>query len=163
MRKAVKSTKRAFTLLELIIAMAIIAVLMGLGVFAITKAQVSSRDSQRVSALNDVSVAIEQIYQNYGTYPSAYTLKKAVNGTGSITFTVPNAPAGSTVPTVSLKGPAAPAATTSNGTTSSATQFCVGVDPTYATYVIGVQTEGAQTWQYKGSYATVNCKGVAGT
>lgn len=62
--------KSAFTLLELLVAMAIIAVLLALAVFGILQVQKNSRETQRRKALEDVNIGIQDFYSRYGQYPA---------------------------------------------------------------------------------------------
>ena len=50
--------KKAFTLLELLVAMAIIAILIALAIFGILQVQKNSRDTQRRKAMEDVKMCI---------------------------------------------------------------------------------------------------------
>jgi prepilin-type N-terminal cleavage/methylation domain-containing protein len=62
-------TKKGFTLLELLVAMAIIAVLVALAIFGILQVQKNSRETQRRKALEDVNIGINDFYSRYGQYP----------------------------------------------------------------------------------------------
>ena len=61
--------KKGFTLLELLVAMAIIAVLLALAIFGILQVQKNSRETQRRKALEDVNIGINDFYSRYGQYP----------------------------------------------------------------------------------------------
>jgi prepilin-type N-terminal cleavage/methylation domain-containing protein len=61
--------KKGFTLLELLVAMAIIAVLLALAVYGILQVQRNSRETQRIKALQDISIAIQSYYNRFGQYP----------------------------------------------------------------------------------------------
>lgn len=61
--------KKAFTLLELLVAMAIIAVLIALAIFGIIQVQRNSRETQRRKAAEDINIGIQDYYTNYGEYP----------------------------------------------------------------------------------------------
>ncbi len=61
--------KKGFTLLELLVAMAIIAVLLALAIFGILQVQKNSRETQRRKALEDINIGINDFYSRYGQYP----------------------------------------------------------------------------------------------
>jgi prepilin-type N-terminal cleavage/methylation domain-containing protein len=65
-------TKKAFTLLELLIVIAIIGILVSIGVASYAQAQKKARDSRRTSDMKAVQAAFEQYYaDNNGNYPLA--------------------------------------------------------------------------------------------
>lgn len=61
--------KSAFTLVELLVAMSIIAVLIGLSVFGISTAQRSLRDNQRRDMVKNVAAGLADYYAQNGQYP----------------------------------------------------------------------------------------------
>lgn len=61
--------KKGFTLLELLVAMAIIAVLLALAIFGILQVQKNSRETQRRKALEDINLGINDFYSRYGQNP----------------------------------------------------------------------------------------------
>lgn len=63
--------KKGFTLLELLVAMAIIAVLLALAVFGILQVQRNSRETQRIKALEDVNIGIQSFYNRFGQNPQS--------------------------------------------------------------------------------------------
>ena len=65
--------KKAFTLLELLVAMAIIAILIALAIFGVLQVQKNSRDTQRRKAMEDVNIGIQAFYSKYGQYPDSIT------------------------------------------------------------------------------------------
>lgn len=69
--------KKAFTLLELLVAMAIIGVLMGLAVFGVVQVQQNSRETQRRKALEDINIGIQEFYSKEGQYPQVIEFDKA--------------------------------------------------------------------------------------
>ncbi|NMA29902.1 MAG: type II secretion system protein [Candidatus Pacebacteria bacterium] len=68
-----KSQKKqhAFTLLELLIVMIILALLSGLGLMAFGTIQQKSRDSRRKQDLANISKALDVYYNDYGVYPDS--------------------------------------------------------------------------------------------
>lgn len=69
--------KKAFTLLELLVVIGIIAVLVSLGTFSYSTAQKKARDSKRKGDIRAISNALEQYYSicgfNYPTLPAGQT------------------------------------------------------------------------------------------
>ena len=63
--------KSAFTLVELMVAMAIIGVLLGLAVFGVSAAQMAQRNTERKAALQDINLGIQQYLDANQTYPSS--------------------------------------------------------------------------------------------
>ncbi len=65
-------TKRGFTLLELLIVIAIIGILVSIGVVSYSAAQKKSRDSRRMGDVKAIQNAWEQYYSdNDGAYPGS--------------------------------------------------------------------------------------------
>jgi prepilin-type N-terminal cleavage/methylation domain-containing protein len=60
----------AFTLVELMVAMSIIAILIGLSVFGITTAQRNLRDNQRRDAVKNIAAGLADYYSRNGSYPA---------------------------------------------------------------------------------------------
>ncbi|MFZ5845374.1 MAG: prepilin-type N-terminal cleavage/methylation domain-containing protein [Patescibacteria group bacterium] len=66
---------RGFTLMELLIVIAIIGILIAVGTVSYSSAQKKSRDSRRMQDLKSVQNAWEQYYaDNSGNYPSSCTI-----------------------------------------------------------------------------------------
>src|SRR3989304_8672210 len=63
--------KKGFTLVELLVVMAIISILATLIVGGFRSAQMRGRDGQRKSDLKQISNALELFYNDYGKYPPA--------------------------------------------------------------------------------------------
>jgi type II secretory pathway pseudopilin PulG len=62
--------EQAFSLVELLIAFAIVAVLIGLSTYGVGVATRNSRESQRLEVLTNVRLKLDEHYLKYGTYPA---------------------------------------------------------------------------------------------
>ncbi|MFW5703260.1 MAG: competence type IV pilus major pilin ComGC [Patescibacteria group bacterium] len=69
--KDTKSFKNAFTLIEILIAVAIIALLVILPILFFTRISASSRDDKRQTDLNSISSALESYKATNGVYPDS--------------------------------------------------------------------------------------------
>jgi general secretion pathway protein G len=75
------NTKAGFTLIEIIIAMTLIAIFVTIPVFAYSSFTRSSRDTQRKNDINKIQGALEQYRANNGKYPPKETwLEDLVSG-----------------------------------------------------------------------------------
>jgi len=63
--------KKAFTLVELLVAMSILAILSTVGLASFRSSQLKSRDAQRKSDLKQIANALEIFNNDYGRYPSS--------------------------------------------------------------------------------------------
>lgn len=73
-------SQMGFTLIELMVVVAIIGVLMAAGVVAFTNGQRSARDAKRRADVDAISKAFEQYYQNNSNvYPAVATAIDAVS------------------------------------------------------------------------------------
>lgn len=96
MNKQKKTHKKnwAFTLLELLVVIGIIAVLVGLGTFSYSTAQKKARDTKRKGDLQAIHNGLEQYYSICGfTYPTP-------NGSSSFTSIICTAPSSAVMTTV---------------------------------------------------------------
>lgn len=126
--------QKAFTLVELLVAMAIIGVLLGLAIFGLASAQRAQRDTERRAALQDIHIGIQTFYETYSKYPTHI----AVTSDSQISFCdgqcTPNLARKTTVP---LKGAAVAGNSVNNATmdvivnfnsatsTAASTQYCL--------------------------------------
>lgn len=130
--------KRSFTLVELLVAMAIIAVLISLSVFGINIVQQTARDTQRRAVLRDLDIALNGLRTSgaSGFTTGSFSADSITfNGTG----------VGSQV--VQLNGPTKRPTTDNiigsqaviSNTTNSETDYCAGFSG--VNYVIGLLLE----------------------
>jgi type II secretion system protein G len=63
-------TNKGFTLIELMVVIAIIAILSGIIITSLTQSKSKSRDAERVSDLNQIQLALEQYFDRCGQYPA---------------------------------------------------------------------------------------------
>lgn len=69
MFKTLKKAQRGFTIIELLIVIAIIAILAGLVLNNFQGAQAKARDTQRVTDINNIHSKLEEYYNEQGGYP----------------------------------------------------------------------------------------------
>ena len=64
-------SQKGFTLVELMIVIAIIGLLSGIIITSLTSSKAKSRDARRVSDLNQIQLALEQYFDRCGQYPAS--------------------------------------------------------------------------------------------
>lgn len=69
MFKSLKKAKKGFTIIELLIVIAIIAILAGLVLNNFQGAQAKARDTQRVTDVNNIHSKLEEYHNENGFYP----------------------------------------------------------------------------------------------
>ena len=88
--------KNGFTLVELLVVLAIVAVLTSLATVAYDNSLARARDHQRLTDINRIQIALEQYHRDEGVYPPALNWGQALVGSTSPSTTymviVPNAP-----------------------------------------------------------------------
>jgi prepilin-type N-terminal cleavage/methylation domain-containing protein len=62
--------KKAFTLVELLVAITILTTLIVMGTFAYGNAQIRARDAKRKQDLKTLATALQLYYNDHGTYPA---------------------------------------------------------------------------------------------
>ena len=87
--------KRAFTLVEILVVIAIVGVIISAGFVAFGNIQVRSRDTKRLSDIKEIQNALEKYYRFEGNYPTSLMSGEALIGAKTSTTylaLVPNAP-----------------------------------------------------------------------
>jgi type II secretion system protein G len=64
-----KANKIGFTLVELLVVVAIIGLLTGVVVISITNVKAKARDAQRVSDINTINTALNMYHNDFNAYP----------------------------------------------------------------------------------------------
>ena len=97
--------EKAFTLLELLVVLAIIGILVGLSIGGIRIVQQINRDTQRKTLARDVTLALEAYNERQNTYPTATAQLKLTPGTATsnCTGTLIEIGTGTTLETVCSK------------------------------------------------------------
>jgi prepilin-type N-terminal cleavage/methylation domain-containing protein len=103
-----RQLRQGFTLIELMVVVAIIGLLLAAGVASFTQVQKTARDGRRQQDIKAFQDALEQYRNTTGAYPTAATT--AIIGPYFTTATIPVMPTGGTLVT---GGPAAYTYTTS--------------------------------------------------
>ncbi len=67
MKKLIKN--KGFTLVELLVVVAVLGLLTGMVVISITHVKAKARDSQRVAGINSLSTALGLYHNDFNTYP----------------------------------------------------------------------------------------------
>jgi prepilin-type N-terminal cleavage/methylation domain-containing protein len=80
-----RTTENAFTLVELLVVIAVLGILSTIGLVAFNSSQVRGRDATRKSDLRQIANALELYYNDYGYYPEDFTEVGSVElGKGTI-------------------------------------------------------------------------------
>ncbi|BCX13859.1 MAG: hypothetical protein KatS3mg085_391 [Candidatus Dojkabacteria bacterium] len=129
--------KKAFTLLELMVAMGIIAILAAISVVGISVVQRSLRNTERRKVLENINLSIAEYFGTYGEYPAL--------GAGGLQFFTDRVELEGNV-IVELNG--ATQATNGTDTTSGATAYCYTQINGGGSYSLGVDLEGSN-WGFQ--------------
>jgi len=130
---------KGFTLVELLVTMAIIAVILGMTVFGISLAQRASRDAQRRNTVDDINLGIQSYYELYNTYPPTNQLvfsanSLSINRNGTLFLAVP------------LNGITSWTGSNASGsTTSTGTKYCFLL--TTGGYLLGAKLESGSWFE----------------
>lgn len=73
MLSTIKKAQKGFTIIELLIVIAIIAILAGLVLNNFQGAQAKARDTQRITDVNNMHSKLEELYNDSGGYPQTFT------------------------------------------------------------------------------------------
>jgi len=74
-----------FTVLEMVMVILIIGIVAGAAVGALSDARQRQRDSQRVTDVSELQVALAAYKRDLGVYPSIITVGEEIRGTGAAT------------------------------------------------------------------------------
>lgn len=136
----IKTNKKGFSLVELLVAMAIIAVLISIAAYGIQIVQKNARNTKRRKIVEDMQIAVADVQANYLVYPSTMVIvSKRIefrNNTGTALGVIPVK--GFTI--VTLAGCTSPDMLNKKGEENE-NQVKVCYDPT--NLQVGVKLEGA--------------------
>ena len=67
-----RSRKGGFTLIEMLVVIAIIAILTGIIITGLVGSKAKARDAKRASDLSQIALALEQFFDRCDVYPAKY-------------------------------------------------------------------------------------------
>lgn len=67
--RKIKKSKRGFTLVELLVVVAIIGLMIAVALVALNSARAKARDARRVNDIRQIQIALERYYIDAGSYP----------------------------------------------------------------------------------------------
>ncbi|MDQ6985166.1 MAG: type II secretion system protein [Candidatus Dojkabacteria bacterium] len=150
----VKKDKSAFTLIELMVGMGIVALLIGMSVFGIQLLQRNARDTQRRKTGEAFALIMEEFSAANGQYPTNAQVQILAD---EVTVNYPGG-ASESVPLDGAVGAANEASDTDS------TAYCYDVNTSGSEFTFGYQLEGSGgTWENEGDYtacATVEYDGT---
>jgi len=145
--------KRGFTLVELVVVMAIIGILSGIIIASLDGARKSARDAKRVSDIKNIQLGLALYYSDNGRYPCQIYANIAnpacPNFLGVYMSTIPKDPAGADYSYASLVAGSVPGIGSCNGAyryhlgaalENTGTKFTEGEDYDLSTNGSGVYT-----------------------
>jgi type II secretion system protein G len=122
MQACISKSQKGFTLIELMIVIAIIGLLSSIILASLTVALKKGRDARRISDLAEIQTALELYYSTANSYPSASSQATAATALSALVTagdmaSVPDDPLGGSYHYVYLS---------SNGSNGTAQYYCVG-------------------------------------
>jgi len=144
-----KNKLKAFTLVELLVAMAIFAVLVALAIGGVTIAQRAARDAQRRDAMKTIGLNIADLYASTSDFPADGGIVSSTAGT-VLTLT-----SSSISKTVDLTGNTKSLISSATASSSNGTQYCY--DKSTSGYTLGAKMEDG-IWDF--SLSTTSPKPV---
>lgn len=84
-----QTLKRGFTLVELLVVIAIIAILISVGAVSYTRSLKLSRDSRRLTDLEQIRQALEIYRSENGVYPATVSWQSALSSGGAYIAAIP--------------------------------------------------------------------------
>lgn len=123
MFKTLKKAQRGFTIIELLIVIAIIAILAGLVLNNFQGAQAKARDTQRVTDINNVHSKLEEFYNDTNYYPETINTASPTTQFPGIDAESVKDPRGTLLANQTAVAAAANLNSTSPGTGSSAANY----------------------------------------
>lgn len=111
MPKTLKKIQSGFTIIELLIVIAIIGILAGLVLNNFQGAQAKARDVQRKTRMNSIYSKLEEYYNNNGGYPDGLLSTTVLPGMDAAALTDPNGVAITQTFSSAVAAPAAPTPT----------------------------------------------------
>jgi prepilin-type N-terminal cleavage/methylation domain-containing protein len=130
---------KGFSLVELLVSMAIIAVLLGLVGFGIATAQRNSRDSQRRQKVSDIKLALEDYLIRESSYPTEQS--EFCNGGDNLQIATSGDPI-----TIEVSGPTQAA----DDTSTTGTRYCYSNDG-QGGYILGALLENGEWYDASSS------------
>lgn len=128
--------RRGFTLVELMIVVAIMTILLVLGVVNLRDSQVNARDAERKTDIETIALHLETYYKDGTTGSNALGYPPTALTTSPTTYLVDLDPNSITAPTApGSSSPPTPATTFIAATNNSTTTSTVTPQPTINTYV----------------------------
>lgn len=84
-----KTSKKGFTLVELMVSISIIGLLSSIALASLNSARLKGNDVKRISDLHQIQLALETYYSTNGTYPIATTYRGTCSSAGGYSTSGP--------------------------------------------------------------------------
>jgi prepilin-type N-terminal cleavage/methylation domain-containing protein len=144
--------KKAFSLVELLVVMSVIAILLSMTAFGIQILNRNGRNAKRVDFVNDIKIGLEQYHQRNGKYPTKDSILAAFNQTDNI-FTIQITNNANEDYIINYKDSILNPSSEINRTT---TVYCYATER--GLYTLGIKKEGGSgVWQDIGNNVNVPC------